>query len=686
MFLGSKRKEDMLTWPFNPDVPRNCWSAIEAAGFAQPAPGCVYEGTRLDGGVPLGGLGTGYMTLEGSGKIGRHSIYNDLVPPRESFKDWLYVRAGNTNIPLSAAQIAYWGHYPVADLVAEFAEEPLILGLRAFTPFVVGDAGDSNVPAALIEIELRNRGSRTLAVELTVSPPPPEGKDPVQTQLVGDRLEVTSAGGRAQGTTTLSLGPGEAGRVRLVFAWYAPSWRDSGQEPHVHRYGTRYTSADAVAADAWARFDALLERTLAWQRVIYAADLPAWLRDALVQGLYSLAKNSVWIARTRRDEWWDENGWFTHNESHTGCPITETMVCRFHGHFPALFFFPELELGTLDAFRHFQISDGEIPFSYGLKTSMRDPRYHCQHPLNAGQYAQMVYRLFLRTGDRSQLVQFYDSARRAIRYQYSLDDDGDGLVNDQAHVRPGEMWPANQFYDCWPWWGTSAYVAGTWLATLACGRAMAEEMGDGDFAAECSRWLARGQAAYAEKLWTGEYYRLWSDPAHGQQSDVSLGNQLMAQWCVKVAGLPDVLPAANVQRALAAIERLNMAATSYGLVNGATPSGQRFDSGYPGAFDFGKDTFVGETLCAAMTFMYHGRSERGLEIARRMYDAIALKTRSPWNQRCLISADTGLPLWGDDYYSNLVIWSVPMALAGQTVAEFVAPGGLVDRMISAAAR
>jgi len=69
-----------------------------------------------------------------------------------------------------------------------------------------------------------------------------------------------------------------------------------------------------------------------------------------------------------------------------------------------------------------------------------------------------------------------------------------------------------------------------------------------------------------------------------------------------------------------------------------------------------------------------------------MYDAIALKTRSPWNQRCLISADTGLPLWGDDYYSNLVIWSVPMALAGQTVAEFVAPGGLVDRMISAAAR
>ena len=108
---------------------------------------------------------------------------------------------------------------------------------------------------------------------------------------------------------------------------------------------------------------------------------------------------------------------------------------------------------------------------------MRDPRYHCQHPLNSGQYAQMIYRLYLRTGDRDLLAHFYDSAKRAIRYQHSLDDDGDGLVNDQAHVQPTELWPANQFYDIWPWWGTSAYVAGTWLATLSCGEAMAN--GDG---------------------------------------------------------------------------------------------------------------------------------------------------------------------------------------------------------------
>ena len=191
------------------------------------------------------------------------------------------------------------------------------------------------------------------------------------------------------------------------------------------------------------------------------------------------------------------------------------------------------------------------------------PRYHCQHPLNSGQYAQMIYRLYLRSGDQDLLAHFYDSAKRAIRYQFSLDDDDDGLVNDQAHVSPGELWPANQFYDIWPWWGTSAYVAGTWLATLSCGAAMATAMNDSDFAAECADWLARGKAAYQDKLWNGEHYRLWHDPANtsgeGPDCDVSLGNQLMAQWCVRIAGAPDILPAEQVQSALGAVKRLNMA-------------------------------------------------------------------------------------------------------------------------------
>jgi len=675
----------MSNWPFNPDLPKNRWTEIQADGFPDPVPGCVYDGHRLEGGIPLGGLGTGYFTLEGSGLIGHCSIFNDIVPPRADFSEWLTVKiAGGESLPLSTADIAYWGHHPVADMVCRFEAKNLELGIRAFAPLILGHKADSHIQAALVDIEIRNSRAEAVDLELIIEPPKAPTGSTCDIALVGENISVANDEGQLTGRIARTIGAKGSSRVRFVFAWHAPYWRDSGREPHVNQYAARYEDAAAVADDALRRFDSLLAGVLTWQNAIYSTDLPAWLRDALVQGLYSLSKNTVWIAKTRKDEWWDDTGWFTHNESHTGCPITETMVCRMHGHMPALFFYPELERTALEAFRHFQILDGEIPFSYGMESSMRDPRYHCQHPLNSGQYAQMIYRLYLRTGDRDLLARFYDSAKRAIRYQHLLDDDGDGLVNDQAHVQPTELWPANQFYDIWPWWGTSAYVAGTWLATLACGEAMAKAMNDSDFAAECADWLARGKKAYQDKLWNGEYYRLWHDPENtsgeGPDCDVSLGNQLMAQWCIKITGVPDILPGDQVQSALGAVERLNMGATEHGLVNGVNPDGSRYiskpDSDADQVVeilpnnDHATQVFVGENLCAAMNFIYHGQRETGLEIARRIYEAVALTSRTPWKQHCLIDADTGLPVWGEDYYSNMVIWALPMACSNQNIAEF----------------
>ncbi|HLJ13976.1 MAG TPA: GH116 family glycosyl hydrolase, partial [Bryobacteraceae bacterium] len=471
-------------------------------------------------------------------------------------------------------------------------------------------------------------------------------------------------------------------RVRFAVGWYVPIWKDSGGEMHRNRYFQRFHDASQAADFALRRHDEFLRRILAWQAAIYSADLPIWMRDALVQTPYSLAKNSVWIARTRKDEWWGDDGWFTHSESHSGCPIVETMVCRNHGHFPLLFFFPELEETTLDAFRHFQISDGEIPFCFGQPTSMRDPRYHCQHPLNSGQYAQMILRLYRRTGDRRQLAHFYASARRAIRYQYSLDDDGCGLVHDQSHAIPPGYWPANQFYDIWPWQGTSAYVAGTWLATLAAGKALAGLMEDGAFASECENRLTKARQAYERLLWTGSYYRLWNDTASGQQSDVVLANQLMAEWCTRIAGLPAALPADRVTSALKTLERLNMRATAHGLINGVTPDGKPFDAIHK-PWDHSKNIFVGENLCAAMTFLYHGRRDTGLDIAHHLADAAFLRARAPWNQRCLLYGETGMPCWGDDYYSNMVMWTLPMALAQENIESFT-HSGLVARVLRAA--
>ena len=145
-----------------------------------------------------------------------------------------------------------------------------------------------------------------------------------------------------------------------------------------------------------------------------------------------------------------------------------------------------------------------------------------------------------------------------------------------------------------------------------------------------------------------------------------------------------------IQSALDTVKRLNMTATEHGLVNGVNPDGTRHISKqdpdiHPHIlpnYDHGRQTFVAENLCAAMTYIYHGQRETGLDIARRLYQAVALMSRAPWKQYCMIDADTGLPVWGEDYYSNMVIWALPMARANQNIAEFM-QSELIREMTSA---
>ena len=42
------------------------------------------------------------------------------------------------------------------------------------------------------------------------------------------------------------------------------------------------------------------------------------------------------------------------------------------------------------------------------------------------------------------------------------------------------------------------------------------------------------------------------------------------------------------------------------------------------------------------------------------------------------------PAFGSDYYSNLVVWTLPMAMKKIGVAEFVKGGGMIDQMLKAA--
>ena len=48
---------------FPTDLPEHEWVEFPAVGFSQPATGVIYRDGSNERGVPLGGLGTGFITL-----------------------------------------------------------------------------------------------------------------------------------------------------------------------------------------------------------------------------------------------------------------------------------------------------------------------------------------------------------------------------------------------------------------------------------------------------------------------------------------------------------------------------------------------------------------------------------------------------------------------------------------------
>jgi uncharacterized protein (DUF608 family) len=692
-------------------------------GLANPVSGTVYAAGALpQGGMPLGGLGTGYVCLDPDGRLGKCSIFNRLPSPIVLGKPFLTLSVGGQRLVLAAPKegagdvkaVDYFGHFPVADLRFQ-TDGPVQVSLRAYSPFLPGDAAECNTPAAVFDVYLTNVSDEPQHATVAFSPggipngsaePFAEGEwsgvevthRPVE--RMPDWVEHTYALAVERG----SAGPGEAGGqaarvfaerpieprgralVRFVLAWHQPYLREGSGRVEKHKYSERFADARAVAAHAARNAGAWLRRVLAWQDVLYGSDLPGWLQEELVNVPYTLTKNSTWLARTRPDDWWGEEGLFLVNESFATCSVCETMPCRFFGHWVALFFFPELERNTLTTIRYFQLRGGEPPFCLGLGFSIRDPRYHCQHTCGAGEYPQMIYRYYLRTGDRRFLDDFWPSARDSLNFMLSLDVDVDGLVEDHPHAIEGEYFPGNNPLDCWPWHGASSYTAGKGLAALVCGIKMAELEGDADQAGAWRLALAKGQKAYDQKLWTGDYYRTYSDTATGRRNDACFAAQLSSVWCTRVLGLEDPLPADRIEKSLDSIARLNLPASPYGMVDAVLADGRVCVEGGPGGDRiWSRDIFIQCNATAAMVFLYHGRRQEGLQAARTMLDTIFRGPYAmPWSQPCGLSSVTGGTCHGHDYYDHMVVWSYPLALAGQDIRGVCAPNGLVARILEAA--
>ena len=785
---------------FPPHLLHATWLEFPAEGHSKPVTGVVYRGEpRPTCGMPLGGLDTGCMDVEPNGMLGYCTIFNHLIYPRLLLnvpflglhcegRTWVLIsdKLGKEDRPIPNESVAtfpsldytpryfdiglegvdiadsidYWGHFPIVDM--EFnTRAPVEVGVRAWTPFIPGDAVTSMLPGVVFELTVRNSGSERRRGTLAFSFPgfelPEEEGDASEEAvhrtvledevngvwvessckngawemayiLAAIREDVVRCGGplNADGAawaaisrslpepgvreTGAALGldfdlePGATRTYRLVLAWHAPQWKAGGAPSHTdtntftHMYARHYPDALAAARVLASGHEGLLRRIIAWQEAIYhAPELPGWLADSLINILHLIPECSIWGQAEAPIGAWckPEDGLFGLNECPLGCPQIECLPCSFYGNIPLAYFFPEAALSTLRGYKAYQFEDGCPPWIFGGITARiqeNKPPYELSKPdkgyqtvLNGACYVIMADRYWRISGDDGVLGEFWDSLKRCNDFSLNLRPKY-GLSQVMAMPTPGTdehgMGDTEWFEAPEPGWkGYVTHAGGVRMAQVMVMRRMAEAMGDEDYIRTCEAWLEAGAKALEDHLWAGEYYLNFNEPETGNTSDLIFGYQLDGQWITRWHGVPGVFPQDRVNKTLAMVRRFNCALSQSGAANYANADGAPARVGGYGTYSY----FPPELFMLAMTFMYEGQREFGLDLLHRCLHNIVCRWGYTWDAPNIIrgDADTGQRTFGADYYQDMMLWAVPAALMGASMEGPCKPGGLVDRVIQA---
>ncbi|MCX6900669.1 MAG: GH116 family glycosyl-hydrolase [Verrucomicrobia bacterium] len=140
----------------------------------------VYRGANLEAvSMPIGGIGTGTVWLDGQGRLGVWQIFNNLSETRvpDSFFA-VRVKSGDKPAMLRVLQtvpeepltpvasLTYEGGYPIARLDFSDPALPVALRLEAFNPLIPTDTANSSIPCAIFRFTARNTSSTPVELSL----------------------------------------------------------------------------------------------------------------------------------------------------------------------------------------------------------------------------------------------------------------------------------------------------------------------------------------------------------------------------------------------------------------------------------------------------------------------------------------------------------------------------------------
>ncbi|MBK7405183.1 MAG: twin-arginine translocation signal domain-containing protein [Phycisphaerales bacterium] len=451
---------------------------------------------------------------------------------------------------------------------------------------------------------------------------------------------------------TLTIPPGEAREVTLVYAWHMPnlSRARGSTEPRDrvgHQYSQRFDSAAAVATYVAKDLTRLADGTTAWHLATYDSTLPYWLLDRVGATTCNLATNTC--------HWW-QDGRFWAWEGVGCCSGTCGHVWNYSHAMARLF--PDLERSVRER-QDFAPGVGFIPETGEIR--FRGEGWGIWAGDAQGGYILKAYREHLCSGDDSFLKRNWTNIKKATEFLISQDGDGDGLIEGSQH----QTYDENYF-------GANTMVGSLYLGALRSAEEMARRIGDADFADRCRRIFEAGKANSVKRLFNGEYFIQQVDLTQHpdwQYGDGCLSDQLFGQGWAHQVGLGYVYPPETVKAALDSIwkycwapdvapqnkahppERWFAYPGEAGLFTCTWPKGDHMG---PKSTRYRNEIWTGIEYQVAGHMAWEGMLMQCLAICRAVHDRYHPSRRNPFNEiEC-----------GDHYARAMAAWGVVTALSG----------------------
>jgi uncharacterized protein (DUF608 family) len=509
-----------------------------------------------------------------------------------------------------------------------------------------------------------------------------------------------------------SVGAGEQKVVRIVLAWYAPEWEGNGVpgtggeriltyapegfalsttgKRFTHMYARRFADAGEVATYLARNHEQLLNRIIAWQSVIYEdSTLPAWLADSLINALYYFAPCSMWAqAKDPIGNWCKaEDGLFALEEAPRCCPHMTTLSNVGMAGPTLSFFFPDLAVSMLRAFRAAQRENGDVPQLMGRWADPANPMsYDYQEVVSGFCYMVAAYLHWKITGDNEFMKEFYPSVKKALQYSFAQRPD---LGPSQIIAMPPHRehaWNDIDWFEDRPMYGYVSDAGALRLAGAEMLKAWASAMGDFDEVNYLENLIFAGKEAMQKYLWRSDHYMVYNDPKTGKSLDAFFTPTLNGQYYAHYTGVPLVFPKENMNLVLAFLRDKVCKLSKVGMPPlYSEPDGSIWNKDKTG-YITGEYVYTNhQVIWNAITFIYEGQKDFGLELLRKNLELSYLTWGYTWDGTncCSAGGDTGEVNYGWDYWFNWSIWTAPAALLNKDITALSRPGGLVHRVLAA---